>query len=556
MNDEEKNAPETNNLGPPLISSLSLDSIRYLGLTTTDAICELIDNSLDASAENINVQIFAHTGGISITVEDDGEGIEPERVAEVLSFGGRVDRNRQKSIGRFGWGLPSAACCQAPRTEIFSKVQGGEWYTSYIDLNELSKMKQARLPIAEKKAPPRDLPLKLRERSSGTVVWLRDCDSLDYTDLNRLMGEVVSWVGETYRKYINAGKTIRVGNIAVVKSDPLMLLPGCWMQDQAGQGRIFQTIPPIVVEDVIDPVTGKPAEVEVKIAVLDWEHVWKQPNADEIRSKLGINIEEQGFYLMRHDRQIGRAQSFWLYTKHNDFNYFRGEISFPPVLDDYFGVQTNKSRFSLDRSLRDQLNESMKGVFGAIRKSYKDFIKQTEAKAAAPGMSKSEEAAAKGESLLKKSRFPIDPAQLAAVRAEQAKEKEQLVSKVKADTALTPEQKTREIQRIQNMFQFVRPFRRAIEASESSDFYVLRPKGDQTTVVINMNHPFYRKVYEKAVTSGMDSQLDLILFALAKAEYIAYDNEKYVKFYEIQKKEWSTILSVYLEEFQEDESET
>ncbi len=258
---------------------------------------------------------------------------------------------------------------------------------------------------------------------------------------------------------------------------------------------------------------------------------------------------------MRHDRQIGGALALWLYRKHNSYNYFRGEISFPPVLDSLFGVQTNKSRFSLDRSLRDKLEERLKGVFPQIAKISKDWVAREAQESIIPEFTKSEEAAAKGEQLLKKSRRPVDPKEAEKLRKELELEKERAIKEISKRTDLSAEQKHIELQKIENRFQFIRPFRRAMESVESGDFYILRPHGDQTTVVINTSHPFFKKVYERAIQSGLDNQLDLILFTLAKAEYIAFDNEKWVKFYEIQKKEWSTILSVYLDEFPEEEPE-
>jgi len=76
----------------------------------------------------------------------------------------------------------------------------------------------------------------------------------------------------------------------------------------------------------------------------------------------GINQENQGFYLVRHNRQIGRALTLDLFSRHPSLNYFRAEISFSPALDELFGVQTNKSRFTLKGKLKDKLELKFKGV--------------------------------------------------------------------------------------------------------------------------------------------------------------------------------------------------
>ena len=73
-------------------------------------------------------------------------------------------------------------------------------------------------------------------------------------------------------------------------------------------------------------------------------------------------------------------------------------------------------------------------------------------------------------------------------------------------------------QKIENKFQFYRPFKRVLEFIESGNFYFPRPKGKNTEVVINTAHPFYKKVYERATQNNMDVFLDLLLFTLAKAD--------------------------------------
>ena len=45
-----------------------------------------------------------------------------------------------------------------------------------------------------------------------------------------------------------------------------------------------------------------------------------------------------------------------------------GEIHFPPELDEYFGIQTNKSRFSVDKELQEVLAEEIATVITQVRK--------------------------------------------------------------------------------------------------------------------------------------------------------------------------------------------
>jgi len=258
---------------------------------------------------------------------------------------------------------------------------------------------------------------------------LKNCDQLDFKSIDKLVIHIIQNIGEVHRKYINAGKKITVNHAEVKVVDPLMLIPGCLYSDTIGQSSEFVEIKPIVVDE-IDPYTRKPAKINIKIILMDLETIRKNKDWRAIPRKVGINIENQGFYLMRHNRQIGRALSLGIYTKHPDFNYFRGEISFPPVLDKYFGVQTNKSRFSLDPSIRDIIKERLKGHLEQIRKVVKDWNSKADAEESETGIRPSEEIAAKVNKLLKNNKYEPSLKEIKEVEEEANRKKEEEIKKL------------------------------------------------------------------------------------------------------------------------------
>ena len=71
--------------------------LKSLGITTKDAMCELVDNSLDANAGTIHISVVeSGKKKISLIVEDDGEGIPKEKIAEVLSFWRQNPKQRRQ----------------------------------------------------------------------------------------------------------------------------------------------------------------------------------------------------------------------------------------------------------------------------------------------------------------------------------------------------------------------------------------------------------------------------------------------------------------------------
>lgn len=538
-----------------------LNSVRNLGLTTVDAVCELIDNSFDARADRISITVTKVGEHIRIIVEDDGDGIPEfipgenghmhEGVPYALSFGGRIHHGDVK-IGKFGWGLSSAACCQSTRTEVYSKCHGEKSHRySYIDLNELSREDSLDLPKSAIKNPGEEYQLKLKEVDSGTVVVLKNCDEANPKSENKLVSVLMNEVGEVYRKFISGGKEISVNGKRIEPVDPLMILPSCFGLETLGKGRVYfdETIVPN--KDLLDE-TGKPAEVHLLVSFLDVRTIESTLNDSE-KHKHGINLTNQGFYLMRNGRQIGRAQALNLYHKHNRYNYMRGEISFPPVLDRYFGVQTNKSRFSLKEGLQDQLQEKLKTIFDLIPEETRNLIAEVSKAIDKDKPRESEVVFAKALKFLKKKNLSKKEQEIAeAAERDEAKKMEDEVKKIELAQNLSPEEKEVKIREVRNRFQFVRQYKIVLDKIGTGEFYKVLHKGkNNTEVVINIGHPFYTRVYEKATQDPESlALLELLIMTLAHAEGIASNDTEVLNFYKSQRREWSAILATLCDQME------
>src|SRR5690348_5690492 len=85
--------------------------------STSAAVAELIDNSLQARASHIRVYVFG--GGedvghpLRIAVLDDGEGMDSATLRQSLQFGGSERFNDRRGLGRFGMGLPNSSLSQS-----------------------------------------------------------------------------------------------------------------------------------------------------------------------------------------------------------------------------------------------------------------------------------------------------------------------------------------------------------------------------------------------------------------------------------------------------------
>ncbi len=99
--------------------------------------------------------------------------------------------------------------------------------------------------------------------------------------------------------------------------------------------------------------------IRVKLAIL--------AESTEGEAVITQNYKNQGFYILRNNREVLDAVTLDFFTKHPDFNRFRGEIHFTGTLDKFMGVNFTKRDVALHQSLFDQLNQYLQGRLKTIR---------------------------------------------------------------------------------------------------------------------------------------------------------------------------------------------
>ena len=107
--------PTDNQLFLPEMTVQAMRDSRYRH--PANAIAELIDNSIDARAYNVELliqerQFRANTRNVwrvhKIAVLDDGHGMSAETLVQALRFGGRQQTAATHRIGKYGMGLPTS----------------------------------------------------------------------------------------------------------------------------------------------------------------------------------------------------------------------------------------------------------------------------------------------------------------------------------------------------------------------------------------------------------------------------------------------------------------
>src|SRR6266513_1197220 len=244
---------------PLFFAQTLVDSLRDVGYnSTTSALCEHIDNAIEAGATEIRVA-FRQTGKTGeqrtdVLVYDNGRGMAPNVLKVAMAFGGSMNYNNRGGIGRFGMGMKTAALSMSPVLDVYSWQEKSAFYNMTLDVEEIGKEKAnlvelpnptflAALPdeVAELFIIPMGWPTDAQEQnlfasdkedlagrlgSSGTVVYMPNCDRLTYARAKNFVTNAVQEMARVYRHYIANGLRLYVNNRQVEAFDPTYSIAG------------------------------------------------------------------------------------------------------------------------------------------------------------------------------------------------------------------------------------------------------------------------------------------------------------------------------------------
>lgn len=331
-------------------------ALQNLGYKNDVALCDIIDNSIDAGATKIWLDIEKD----KITITDNGKGMNLEVLEEALKLGSDIIREDNTCLGKFGMGLSTASISIGDRTTVLTKNKvSNEIFKSSVDIN-IIKLKNKFVKFLGQ-ADEKDKKLfneKLNDEKSGTVVILEQCTGIKNKNIGQFSNKMKSTIGRIYRKFMNK-IAFYVNDIKVEVDDPLLL------DDEKTE----------IYSDENYEVKWKDKNGNERKSIVNAKLVLLPMMPKEESKQKKMNIPNQGFSVLRNSREIAFGYMPWI-AKHNSYNRFRGEISFQSDMDEAMGVDFTKNGIDMIDSVNDILQQYLKPQIKAIgNKSRKESIK-------------------------------------------------------------------------------------------------------------------------------------------------------------------------------------
>lgn len=440
---------------------------------TVAAIAELLDNAIQAHARSIHILIRENghrsegrwQRHIEVAVLDDGIGMDREQLWSALQFGGSSRFADRSGLGRFGMGLPNSSVSQSRRIEVYSWQTRGEARMTYLDVDEVAGGQLRTIPTPLNAGLPQYI-LPYAGEHGTLVVWPR-CDRLDFRKAITVAEKLAGPLGRIYRRAIWNGVQVYINGAAVPALDPMFCHP------ETGTGGAMLYGAPLRYE--FAGQDGRQAIIEVRFTLLPVSE-WSRLPVEEKR-QLGI-VGGGGASFLRVEREIDVGwKLFGDKRRENYDDWWRCEVSFPPALDEEFGVTHSKQGVNPSNKVKAVLAPDLEAI-----------ARELNAKVRAAFFE------------LKRSA----PSRAVLVASD-------------CDRRLPP---TRLLQQLRGSAGMTYQIQRAGLASAS--FFRTDQREGKLIITLNTKHPFFERVYEP-LTRSTDADarfaIEVLLLAAGRAEF-------------------------------------
>ena len=329
------------------------------------AIAEIIDNSIQAEAKKVDLlctEAFVDISGKQysrieeLAIVDNGCGMNKAVLQQALQFGNgtRLELKNQRGIGKFGMGLPSASISQAKIVEVWSWQDGIDSanYT-YLNVNEIISKEQEFIPEPSPKPVPKKwiklMDKEISSNKSGTLVVWKKMDRCIWKTGEAILNNSEFLIGRMYRHFLyknNVSIRMLVENARnelserfAKANDPLYLQDNTSTPEPFNNKAMFEEW---TENKVAIKINDEEVDVIIRSSIVKKETLTKDLAGDSPgNSSAGKHAKKNiGISIVRAGRELDIDKSL---TSNADTERWWGiEISFPPQLDEIFGVTNNK----------------------------------------------------------------------------------------------------------------------------------------------------------------------------------------------------------------------
>lgn len=330
-----------------------LRTLQSQGYKSGEAISDLIDNSIDAGATTIRIELIprkvdkTETNELqSIYIIDNGSGMTESRLKQALTPGSETDHS-ESDLGVFGIGLNAAASSFSSRFMILTKHKSDVLMYGEYDIDKMEQTQSTVIELRPANAKEKTFFKQKVDGLTGTIVLIPDTErrreriSEDPKRVRALNNVLKRELGLKFRKFISnnsssTGEELPADLNIYVNTD--LVIP-------------FDPMEP----DTSEIIYSKQHDVkwvendEERTGSMRIEAYWIKTEQPSLGS--------QGFYIIRNGRDIRHNDTLGIWKQHPSHNRLRIELAFSSDLDQFFNVNSQKNSIEIKQKIHDLLSK-------------------------------------------------------------------------------------------------------------------------------------------------------------------------------------------------------
>lgn len=350
-----------------------IHSLRDMGYDFAAAVSDLVDNSIEAGATLVAIDIEFAGDDSWVRIADNGKGMKPADIREAMRYGSEREYT-DEDLGKFGLGMKVASLSQCQRMSVASRTsrERAEIAAYCWDLEHIAKSKRWEIVELDRESMGATLRTPLIDTSGTVVLWQRLDRLLGYQypygehARKRLLGmcrEAEEYLAMVFHRFLSGEAKGRKKLRIVLNGNEVR----AWDPFARSEPETKALSPiPIRIEDgqisgyvVLDPF------------VLPQQSRFSSPEAFKRTSGLNNWNQQQGFYIYRADRLIQSGGWSRLRTLDEHTKLARVALRFSPQLDDAFKVNVAKMKVQIPQQIREQIEHALKPVIKMAQEAYR-----------------------------------------------------------------------------------------------------------------------------------------------------------------------------------------
>lgn len=352
-----------------------MESLRDIGYELPAAVADLIDNSLDANADHVDIDLRHDRDGGWIRIADDGDGMTERQLDEAMRYGSAREYDRG-DLGHFGLGLKTASLSQcrrltvATRSSVKGRIRIRRW-----DLDHIARTDAWSLERLTARESPAALVEPLVGTTGTVVLWgkldrvlgaRRPGGEAAERRLEQAAEELAEHLAMVFHRFL-AGETAGA---------PLTLrLQGARLEAWDPFARTEALTQVLAQQALVLEHAGAVHDVLVQPYLLPAQHHFSSPAAHAGAAGPQRWNRQQGLYVYRRDRLIQSGGWSRLRTLDEHAKLARIAVDIPAEADDAFRTNVSKMSVGLPDAIRPSLRALVAGVVAHAQDAYRTRVR-------------------------------------------------------------------------------------------------------------------------------------------------------------------------------------